>query len=252
MLLIKFKTDNPIYSRSFQSFNKNVMTKAEKQQTGANIFLYMRAIQRVLLSVAISAIAFLFIRGAQLGTLLTITSLWVVFALTFVVSSWVVFFKLPVNEIVVKANKEDGSRLFVMVSVIVSSFASLFTVLLLMISKNTAGKETITVILAIGGMMISWILVHTIFTFHYAHMFYSKEKGAGAVKAGLDFPGNDKPDYLDFAYFSFVLGMTFQVSDVTISAPLIRRTALAHGLLSFALNTFVVALTINLIAGLKN
>ena len=68
----------------------------------------------------------------------------------------------------------------------------------------------------------------------------------------LDFPGNAKPDYLDFAYFAFVIGMTFQVSDVEIPSRTIRRTALAHSLLSFALNTFVVALTINLIAGLKH
>lgn len=67
---------------------------------------------------------------------------------------------------------------------------------------------------------------------------------------GLNFPQEKQPDYIDFAYFSFVIGMTFQVSDVQINSRIIRRTALAHGLLSFALNTFVVALTINLIAGL--
>lgn len=227
------------------------MAKTEKKHTSNNPFLYLRPIQRVLLSLLVTVIVFLFIRGAHLGGLLSITALWVAFAVTFVTSSWVVFFKLPVGDIVARANKEDGSRLFVMVSVIISSFASMFTVLLLMISKNTS-RETITIVLAISGMMISWILVHTIFTFHYAHLYYSKDKDAGAVKSGLSFPGDGKPDYLDFAYFAFVIGMTFQVSDVEISAPLIRRTALAHGLLSFALNTFVVALTINLIAGLKN
>jgi uncharacterized membrane protein len=68
---------------------------------------------------------------------------------------------------------------------------------------------------------------------------------------GLEFPEEDCPDYLDFAYFSFVIGMTFQVSDVQITSRIIRKQVLLHGLLSFALNTFVVALTINLIAGLK-
>ncbi|UAY52868.1 DUF1345 domain-containing protein [Ferruginibacter albus] len=66
------------------------------------------------------------------------------------------------------------------------------------------------------------------------------------------FPNEPKPDYLNFAYFSFVIGMTFQVSDVQVSDRHIRRTVLAHGILSFALNTFVVALTINLIAGLRH
>ena len=97
--------------------------------------------------------------------------------------------------------------------------------------------------------MTSWIMLHTIFTFHYAHLYYSKIKGDPAV-SGLDFPSEKNPDYIDFVYFSFIIGMTFQVSDVTINSRIIRRTVLAHSLLAFALNTFVVALTINLIAGL--
>ncbi len=72
------------------------------------------------------------------------------------------------------------------------------------------------------------------------------------LQKGLDFPGKEKPGYLDFAYFSFVVGMTFQVSDVQITSRTIRRLVLAHGLISFFLNTFVVALTINIVAGLKN
>ncbi len=94
-------------------------------------------------------------------------------------------------------------------------------------------------------------MVHTMFTFHYAHIYYDDDENNAAHHAGgLEFP-KEKPDYLDFAYFSFVIGMTFQVSDVEISARLIRRVALLHGLLAFLLNTFVVALTINLIAGLR-
>ena len=92
----------------------------------------------------------------------------------------------------------------------------------------------------------------TIFTFHYAHLYYFKDKDDTVDGNALEFPKEDKPDYPDFAYFAFVIGMTFQVSDVEINSRIIRRTALAHGLLAFALNTFVVALTINLIAGLKN
>ena len=180
------------------------------------------------------------------------TLLWDVFALSFIICSWVVFFTRPVADIIKQANKEDGSKLFVMISILVSSFASMFTVLLLVISKNQpANRVLISIILAISGMMVSWIMVHTIFTFHYAHMYYFKTQDDTPGGEALDFPGEKKPDYLDFAYFSFVIGMTFQVSDVEISSRIIRRMALAHALLAFALNTFVVALTINLIAGLK-
>jgi uncharacterized membrane protein len=139
-----------------------------------------------------------------------------------------------------------------MVSILVSSFASMFTVLLIMISKDQSSDwELITVFLSITGMMLSWVMVHTIFTFHYAHLYYDESRDDTPEGAALDFPNEKKPDYIDFAYFAFVIGMTFQVSDVEISSRKIRRTALAHSLLAFALNTFVVALTINLIAGLK-
>jgi uncharacterized membrane protein len=98
-------------------------------------------------------------------------------------------------------------------------------------------------------MMISWMMVHTTYAFHYAHLFYDPVEGTQAAE-GLNFPNENEPDYLDFAYFSFVIGMTFQVSDIQVTSTKIRRQSLLHGLISFGLNTFVVALTFNLIAGL--
>ena len=178
--------------------------------------------------------------------------LWISFGLTFIISSAIVFFKLPVSEIVKKANQEDGSRTFVIISILLSSFASMLTVLLLMLSDKMHTQQALTVIVSVIGMIVSWVVVHTIFTFHYANMYYFKQMDNRSADAPLVFPGKTKPGYLDFAYFSFVIGMTFQVSDVEIASQRIRRTALVHGLLSFTLNTFVGALTINLIAGLKH
>jgi uncharacterized membrane protein len=138
--------------------------------------------------------------------------------------------------------------------ILVSAFASMFAVLLLMMSKHQqGGLPWLYVPVSIGGMLLSWVMVHTVFTFHYAHKYYDDDKQEKAKAAeGLDFPGDEKPDYLDFAYFSFVIGCTFQVSDVEITSKKIRRVALLHGLLSFLLNTFVVALTINFVASLVN
>ena len=106
--------------------------------------------------------------------------------------------------------------------------------------------------LAIGAVFISWWLVHTIFTMRYAHMYYDTDTDDGKPKevGGLQFPDETEPDYLDFVYFSFVIGMTFQVSDVEISSREIRRLAWLHGLLSFGFNTAIVALSINVISGL--
>jgi uncharacterized membrane protein len=221
-------------------------------KTNNNVLLRMHPLQRILLGLLTSLITFLIVYNKHLDWVLIIPLLWVTFALTFIITSAIVFFKLPVSEIVKKANQEDGSRVFVFVSILVSSFASMLTVLSLMLSDKMHTQQTLTAITSIIGMIVSWVLVHTIFTFHYANMYYSKHIGNKADDSPLIFPGKIKPDYLDFAYFSFVIGMTFQVSDVEISSQRIRRIALVHGLLSFTLNTFVVALTINLIAGLKH
>ena len=98
--------------------------------------------------------------------------------------------------------------------------------------------------LAIATVVLSWAFIHTIFALHYAHDFYGK----GQRATGLKFPGDDKPDYWDFMYFSFVIGMTFQVSDVAVTNKWIRRSVVAHGILSFFYTTTVVALTVNMAA----
>ena len=109
----------------------------------------------------------------------------------------------------------------------------------------------LTVPVSFCSVLFSWSLVHTIFTFHYAHLYYDAEKDDKLQnREGLSFPKDRSPDYIDFAYFSFVVGMTFQVSDVQVTDKRMRKLVLAHGLISFLLNTFVVALTVNFIAGL--
>jgi len=226
------------------------MTTTSRENS--NIFLRIHPLQRILLSLFTTLITFLCIYNNHFDWVLIVPILWVSFALTFIITSAIVFFKLPVSEILKKANQEDGSRIFVFISILLSSFASMFTVLLLMLSDKMHTNQVLTVVISIMGMIVSWVLVHTLFTFHYANMYYFKRSGVKSDDASLIFPGNAKPDYLDFAYFSFVIGMTFQVSDVEIASQRIRRIALIHGLLSFTLNTFVVALTINLIAALKH
>ena len=217
-----------------------------------NSLLYIRPMQRVLVSLFVSLMFFLCFYKKEIEPLLFISILWVAFAFTFIITSAIVFFKLPVSEISKRANEEDGSRLFVLIIILVSSFASMFTVLLLIISDKMPAHKSLTEVMSVIGMIVSWTLVHTVFTFHYANMYYFKQHDDKSDDEPLKFPGNMKPNYLDFAYFAFVIGMTFQVSDVEINSSMVRRTALAHGLLSFAFNTFVVALTINLIAGIKH
>jgi uncharacterized membrane protein len=210
----------------------------------------MHPSQRMLLSVAFSVIAYFLIpSGTQL--LLQVMMIWIVFSFVFTLSDWIVLFNRPIDKIKKVAQQEDGSRVFVYTMIVLSSFAGLFAVLLLLISGEMSTEQRYALVpLAVLSMLLSWIMVHTVFAFHYAHLYYGDEdQQAGG---GLNFPGDEAPDYIDFAYFSLVIGCTFQVSDVEISSRSIRRRVLLHTLISFALNTFVVALTINLIAGLRH
>ena len=94
-------------------------------------------------------------------------------------------------------------------------------------------RRGIVVFLVATTLFLSWLVTHVTFAFRYAHEFYGRDLGGGDIDRGLDFPGEKEPDYLDFMYFSLVLGMTFQVSDVQITARKLRRVAALHGLISF-------------------
>lgn len=217
-----------------------------------NIFTKTDPVHRIALSAVVSLFAFLCLKNQHFdGTIFTII-LWDIFAFSYIIICWIIFFTSPIEHIKDKARTDDGGKLFVFFIVILSSFVSIITVGFLVISNDSLGmQESVYIPIIIGGILFSWVLIHTTFCFHYAHLYYDNEKGTEKNDEGLAFPNEKHPDYIDFAYFSFVIGMTFQVSDVEISARKIRRLTLFHSLLSFALNTFVVALTINLIAGLK-
>jgi uncharacterized membrane protein len=231
--------------------SKQIQTTKKK---GGNIFLRMHPWHRILISLVLSTLGFLFIKNTHLNLLIVIMIVWDVFAFLYLGACWIVLFTRPTEQMREVARKEDLSRSILLIFILISSFASMFTVLLLILSKQAAETALIIYLpVAIAGMLLSWILVHTMFAFHYAHLYYGDdEENPDKHAEGLDFPNEKKPDYLDFAYFSFVIGMTFQVSDVEINSKKLRRLVLVHGLLSFGLNTFVVALTINLIAGLRN
>jgi uncharacterized membrane protein len=108
------------------------------------------------------------------------------------------------------------------------------------------------VVLAAGTILFSWLFMNTIFALHYAHGYYGDADPSSEYRpsGGLVFPGKHDPDYWDFMYFSFVVGMTFQVSDVQVEDHQLRRVVLAHGVLAFFFNVVIVALTINIVAGL--
>jgi uncharacterized membrane protein len=146
-----------------------------------------------------------------------------------------------------RAAIEDEGQFGILVLTVASALASLGAIFAELGTSPTGGggRQPAQLILATVTILLSWAFTHTIFALHYAHEFYSEDDGRGG---GLAFPGGDEPDYWDFVYFSFVIGMTSQVSDVAVSCKPIRRTVAAHGVVSFVFNAALLALTVNIAA----
>jgi uncharacterized membrane protein len=207
----------------------------------------LHAITKLLISVAVTILIFFMIPG-NLSSRPNFMITWDTFCFMMILLSWITFFTIDSSEIREQSRKQDISRVIIFILVVLSTVASLAEAFLLLTGK-TSNRQ---MVVAVAALLLSGLLIHTFFVFRYAHMYYRNDKNDVNIHAGgLKFPGDLKPDYLDFAYYSFVLGMTFQVSDVQITSKNIRHLSLLHGLLSFFFNTFFIALTINVIAGLR-
>ncbi len=147
-----------------------------------------------------------------------------------------------------RAARQDEGRFTILVLTVGAALASLGAIVaeLGTSAVGPGGRQPIHLVLATVTIMLSWAAIHTIFALHYAHEFYGEH--TGNVR-GMAFPGGEEePDYWDFVYFSFVIGMTSQVSDVGVTSRRIRRTVAAHGIVSFVFNAALLALTVNIAA----
>jgi Predicted membrane protein len=211
--------------------------------------------QRVAVSLAVGILIFVATLGLHRLPLELILS-WNAFAITAILLAWVRIIFADAKCAVLEAKLQDTGRTVIFCLVLFGACASLFAVAFLLgTAKGTGGARLGGhVFLAAITVVLSWFLIHTVFSMHYAHSYYRTEDPDehGRHGAGLNFPGDedDEPDFLDFAYFAFVIGMTFQVSDVAITSKLIRRLSLVHALLSFLFNTVILALAINLASSL--
>ena len=180
---------------------------------------------------------------------------WDAFVFCVLFLAWLTILTTPVHRLRSRAKEQDVGRFVIFVFVVVAACAALFAVGFL-ISVNKAELRnhfTAHLILALGTVVFSWSVVHTVFGLRYAHAFYgaSDDPESDEPAGGLLFPGGERmPDYFDFAYFSFVVGMTCQVSDVQVTSRRMRRLTLVHSVLSFGFNTVVLALLINTVSGL--
>jgi uncharacterized membrane protein len=147
-----------------------------------------------------------------------------------------------VNHIKRRAAHQDEGRFTILMLVVAAALASLLAILA---ELGGANRHPAQLALAAITILLSWAFTHTIFAIHYAHEYYSEKARKGG---GLNFPGDEPPDYWDFVYFSFVVGMTSQVSDVAVTSGALRRLVAAHGAVSFIFNATLLALTVNIAA----
>lgn len=145
------------------------------------------------------------------------------------------------------ASVEDSSRTASDVLLLVACVASLVAVGLVLVesSHETGLDKGLLIAMGISSVTLAWITVHTVFTLHYARLYYGSNP-----PDGIDFHADDKPNYRDFAYVALTIGMTFQVSDTDLTTKAIRQTAIKHALLSYLFGAVIVAFTINIVGTL--
>ena len=212
---------------------------------------HIDARHRLITSLVVAAMAWFGLRGhAQFPTRTIAT--WDAFALATLGLSWWAILTTPQEKIRAQVKMQDVGRIWIFLFVVIAACAGLFGVVFLFHANKSGGQPRLPLHIALTLLAVisSWSVVHTVFGLRYAHKFYGDAGDARGHAGGLEFPGKSAPDYLDFVYFSFVIGMTFQVSDVQITARGLRQLVLIHGILSFAFNTVILALTINTISAL--
>jgi uncharacterized membrane protein len=171
---------------------------------------------------------------------------WDVMGLVFCVWTWAGLWSMDATSTSVHAQHEEPGRdvfRLILVTAAVASLVAVGVVLFGASSEDGSGRY-VHAALALVSVFLSWTLIHTLYTLKYATLYYDGEPG------GVDFHDADAPDYRDFAYLAFTLGMTFQVSDTDLQTKAIRRTALKHAWLSFPLGAVIIAASINLVSGL--
>jgi len=220
----------------------------------ASFFRQMRAHPRLVTAVAITLVVLAVLPHDWRNSTRLIVSL-DCGGLSFLALTWTMMVSATADQMRERASMQDDGQVVILVLTAGAALFSLATVAIELhgLKELNLSASIEHIGLVAGTIVCSWLATHTMFAVHYAHCYYSDSDPAEDSRAdvgGLEFPGNPQPDYWDFLYFSFVIGMTCQTSDVGISGRRLRRQALGHGVLSFFFNTVILALSINIAAGL--
>jgi uncharacterized membrane protein len=173
---------------------------------------------------------------------------WDIGAIVYLVTAFILVQDFDLKRVQARAEQYDEGGLLILILTVAAAVASLAAIIVEVgATRAPTPREQFAFPLAAITTLLSWALIHTIFAFHYAHRFY---RGPGEHGSGLAFPETVHPNYWDFIYFSFVIGMTFQVSDVEVTSMPVRRVVVMHGIVSFFFSVAILALAVNLGASL--
>ena len=209
---------------------------------------------RLLLAVVLAAIAYLITPEMNSHTLRILIA-WNVGTWAEIIMTWIIILSSNAHNTKTRAENNDPGRRFVHVIVLISAALSLVASIALMREHEAKAKyEFLWWTVCLAGVVGAWVLNHTSWTMRYARMYYRRTRNNDVVRVvgGLSFPGDLEPDDLDFAYFAFTIGSCFQTSDVAITSRSIRRMVLVHAIQSFAYNTTVIALMLNVMFSLMS
>jgi uncharacterized membrane protein len=206
-----------------------------------------------LIAGALVGIAIFFLTGPLIGRPVTRALIaWDCGVIVFLALSFAFMVSADIGHMKRHAATHDEGRHFILLLTIGAAIASVAAIGAELASAKSKfiEREAVRVALAAGTIALSWAFVQLVFALHYAHVYYAPEvEGEGEHKEGLDFPGDEPPDYWDFLHFAMIIGATAQTADVTIVSKELRRVSTVHSLIAFAFNTAILALMINLAAG---
>jgi len=226
------------------------LAQPKRESAAARWIDNLGAKRRVLVAIAIGVVAYLAEpHSVSWNTRLLVS--WNAAALADLALAWTTICISDAKATRAHALTQDMIGFLIFLFVLAAACASIVAIAFVVgtIKDLEAWSKAWRLTLTAVALTSSWVLIQTVFAFHYARRYYHDEKHSPAQEGGLAFPGGADPDYLDFAYYSFVVGMTSQVSDVQVLSSRMRRLTLVHGVLSFIFNIVVLALSINIIAG---
>jgi uncharacterized membrane protein len=226
------------------------VTRTPRSEPKLRGVVRLGAMWRLAIALGLAALVTIAARPVAPGNIAVLLS-WDAFVLCYLAMGWTVIALTDENQTRQRAQRYDPGGYMIFLLVVFAASASFVAIGFMVGDIRALGfwerAERLT--LSVTALFLSWLLIHTLFAFHYARLYYFLPQGKAAHHRGLKFPDDDEPDYLDFAYYSFVVGMTSQVSDVAVLSRPMRRLTLIHGVLSFVYNITILAMSVSIIGG---